>query len=111
MGLVSATHSLVFGIQVCTPLCNVNFILTWYLAFPHEYLEQISDSPSGLKPNHIVWQKMYPVSEYGLNCCDPQERIEILRLLVGILDYFERGVPQVGDIDVFFYCISINILY
>jgi hypothetical protein len=39
---------------------------------------------------------MYPVSEYGLDFCDPEERVEILQLLVGILDYFEKGSPKVG---------------
>jgi hypothetical protein len=97
MVLVSAIHFLVSGMQVCHIFNVFNVTYSVLLAFPTSYLEQLSDFPSGLKPHHIVWQKMYPVSEYGLNFCDPVERVEIMQLLVGILDYFEKGSPKVGE--------------
>lgn len=68
----------------------------WHSWMPAQYLQQLHIAPTGLGPSDFAWLKSYPVSEFGLDFCDPAQRLEIVCLLVGILDYVQSGNAKIG---------------
>jgi hypothetical protein len=61
------------------------------------YLAQVSKKPGELKPDQFAWLKTYPVSKFGLNICNPAERLEIFRGFVAIKNYVQSGKARVGN--------------
>jgi len=68
----------------------------WHAWMPAQYLEQLHTAPTGLTADNFAWLKSYPVSEFGLDFCNPVQRLEIVCLSVGILDYVQSGSAKIG---------------
>eukprot|EP00026_Physarum_polycephalum_P003904 Phypoly_transcript_03921.p1 GENE.Phypoly_transcript_03921~~Phypoly_transcript_03921.p1 ORF type:complete len:389 (+),score=59.39 Phypoly_transcript_03921:1101-2267(+) len=69
----------------------------WHIVFAAEYLSKVSKHPGTLTPTDFAWLKTYPVSEFGLNICNPQERLEIFRGFVAIKKYVQSGKARIGN--------------
>jgi len=73
------------------------FFSFWHTVFPADYLAQVSMDAGALKPNQFTWMKTYPVSEYGLDICDPKQRCEIFKGFVAIKEYVQSGNARIGN--------------
>jgi len=72
------------------------FFSFWHTVFTGSYLRQVSKDAGALKPEHFTCLKMYPVSEYGLDICDPAQRLLIFQAMVAIKEYVSSGKARIG---------------
>jgi hypothetical protein len=67
------------------------FFSFWHAVFPVKYLTQVGIDAGNLDPHLFTWLKTYPVSEFGLDICDPAQRLLIIQGFVAIRDYVQSG--------------------
>ena len=65
------------------------------LVFPASYLERVLKHANNLKTN-FAWLKTFPVSELGLDICDPAQRVLIFQAMVAITQYVGSGKARTG---------------
>lgn len=71
-------------------------LIYFQTVFPGSYLKQVSRDAGNLQSNHFTCVKMYPVSEYGFDICDPAQRLLIFQAMVSIKEYVKSGKARIG---------------
>lgn len=70
---------------------NIKFVVV----YPTDYLTRTLKHADDLL-SHFVWFKTYPVSEFGLDICNPSERLLIFQAMVAIIEYVSSGKAMIG---------------
>lgn len=53
--------------------------------------------PDSLVPSDIAAVKCVPVSQFGLDLCDPSQRLLVVQYMLSLMNYVESGQCKVGD--------------